>query len=72
MMNVEDAVAAVPLGEDDFVFSVGCEGPAPVYGGEELPEINVFGTFSWDEAPRASRCAPPKTSELFNITLAWG
>src|SRR5262245_62786534 len=42
--NVENAVASVPLGEDNIPLAVGCDGPAPVYGG--VPDTTLKGAGS--------------------------
>ena len=61
MMNVEDAVAAVPLRKDDFVFFVGVHASAPVSvpGCEEGFEIkSPFVLFHGTRPQRSSRSAP--------------
>ena len=70
MMDVEDAVTAIPLRKDDFVFFVGVQASAPVSvsGCEEVFKIkSPFVLVSWDEAPKVEPLrAPNKRSRLRN------
>jgi hypothetical protein len=75
MMNVEDAVAAVPLREDDFVFFVGVHGSAPVSvsGCEEGFKIKCpFALFHGTRPQKFEPLrAPEKRSYLRNCPILY-
>jgi hypothetical protein len=55
-MNVEDAVAAIPLGEDDLVFFVSVYAPAPVPACEKRLKIKrPFVFFHMRYEPHSSK-----------------